>query len=184
MKKPTLLYVPLLLLFLLAAVVFAQHSSRVFDTLIRLVNQSESVRVPFELKNGRIKLPLAEATEAGIETDDALIAVGGNRMIDDAIWANELGKARVGEKVVYTIERRAENGEIVTRSFAVAGQPLNMTFVQIFSGFSITLLFLLLLPALSFLLGFYVAFVRPRDALAWVLLMLLLSVGSLLWKAD
>jgi sigma-B regulation protein RsbU (phosphoserine phosphatase) len=54
-----------------------------------------------------------------------------------------------------------------------------MTFMQIFSDFLITVIFLLLLPALSFLLGFYVAFVRPRDALAWVLLMLLLSVGSI-----
>ncbi|MDQ6786778.1 MAG: SpoIIE family protein phosphatase [Acidobacteriota bacterium] len=179
MKKPTLLYIPLTLLFLLTAIVFIQHSSRVFGSLKRLVNQSESVRVPFEFEKGKIKMALPEAAEAGIQPGDALIAVNGWQGIDDSIWTEVLGKVRVGEKVNYTIERQTENGETITRDFAVTGQPLQMTFMQIISDFSITVIFLLLLPALSFLLGFYVAFVRPRDPLAWVLLMLLLSVGSI-----
>ncbi len=179
MKKPALLYIPLTLLFLLTAIVFAQHSSRVFGGLTRLVNQSESVRVPFEFEKKEIKTVLPEVAAAGIEPEDALIVVYRNQAIDDSIWAQELGKVRVGEKVNYTIQRLAENGETETRDFAVTSQSLQMTFMQIFSDFFITVIFLLLLLALSFLLGFYVAFVRPRDVLAWVLLMLLLSVGSL-----
>src|SRR5205823_13688692 len=56
---------------------------------------------------------------------------------------------------------------------------LQMTFRQAATDFSTTFLFLLCLPALSFLLGFYVAFLRPRDPLAWILLFVLLGIGSI-----
>lgn len=173
------IYIPLGLLFILTMTVLVQHSYRVSKGLGRLVNQSESIRVPFEIKNGKIVNLLPEASEAGVQIGDGLVAVSGRVWDEDAVLADELNKIRVGDKVIYTIKRQTENGETITRQIAVDGLPIRMSFTQTLSELAIPVLFLLLLPTLSFLLGFYVAFVRVRDPLAWILLMLLLGVGSI-----
>jgi sigma-B regulation protein RsbU (phosphoserine phosphatase) len=179
MKRFTLLYVPLTLFFLLTATVFTLHSNRVFKGLGRLVFQSSSVRVPFEFSNHRVDEPMPEAAEGGMKRGDGLVAINGRRIVDDASWQDALASAKVGEVSVFTVERAGENGAVSTIDLQITGQPLRMSLGQTFRDGAITVLFLLLLPALSFLLGFYVAFVRPRDPLAWVLLLLLLSVGSI-----
>ncbi len=179
MKRFTLLYVPLTLFFLLTATVFTLHSNRVFKGLGRLVFQSSSVRVPFEFSKHRVGEPMPEAVEGGMKPGDGLVAINGRRIIDDASWQDAIGSAKVGEVSVFTVEREGENGSVSTIDLQITGQPLQMSLGQTLRDGAITLIFLLLLPAVSFLLGFYVAFVRPRDPLAWVLLLLLLSVGSI-----
>lgn len=179
MKNRNLFYIPLLLVFLLTIVVFFQHGSRVTSGLSRLINQSSSIRVPFEAKNGSIVTLLPEASAAGMQVGDRILAISGRSWVEEVILAEELNKLRIGDKVVYTIDRKALSGETVTQDIAVEGLPISMTFRQAASDFLISVIFLLFLPLLSFLLGFYVAFVRPRDPLAWILLMMLLSVGSI-----
>jgi sigma-B regulation protein RsbU (phosphoserine phosphatase) len=179
MKKPTFLYIPLLLLFLLTATVFVLHAGRVFQGLGRLVFPAASVRIPFEFSKHKVGEPMPEAVEAGILPGDTPVAINGVRLLDDATWQQALSTAKVGEKVIFTMARTDENGQTSNLDLAVTGQPLQMSLGQTISDSLITVIFLLLLPALSFSLGFYVALVRPRDPLAWVLLMLLLSVGSI-----
>jgi len=184
MKKPTLLYIPLLLLFLLTATVMVLHSGRVFQSLGRLIFPATSVRIPFEFSKHKVGEPMPEAAEAGMLPGDIPVAINGIRLIDDVSWQNALSTARVGEKVIFTVQRTDGNGAVSVHDIAVTGQPLQMSLGQTLSDAAVTVVFLLLLPAVSFLLGFYVVLVRPRDPLAWVLLLLLLSVGSIATESS
>lgn len=179
MKNRTLLYIPLAVLFALSLVVLVQQGGRVYRELNRLANQNSAARFPFELRKDLIIGITTEAKAAGIEIGDLIEAINGRALTDNKVLMEELDKARVGENVIYTIGRKTPTGEIISRDVAVEARPLQMTFWQIFANFSITLIFVFLLPATSYLLGFYVAFQRPRDAMAWILLFLLLGIGSI-----
>ena len=179
MKKKTLLYIPLVLLFLLAMTALVQHGNRTFMLLSRTVNQSSSIRIPFELQKSKVVYVLPEAAEAGMQVGDAITAINGRFFLDGTVLFEELGKTKVGDKVNYTIQRTTETGENVKREVSVTGLPMNQTFRQWFPDFLISFIFMLLLPVISYLLGFYVAFLRPRDPVAWILLFLLLGIGSI-----
>ncbi len=184
MKKRTLLYVPLIILFAISTAVLVQHGSRVFLMLSRIVNQSSSVRAPFEADNGKILAVLPEAAEAGMQVGDELTAVNGRGNKEGMILIDELYKKQVGEQVIYTVERKTETGETVTRDLSVTGRAMNQTLRQVLPDALITVIFLLLLPFTSFVLAFYVAFMRPRDPLAWILLFLLLGIGSIAMEGS
>ena len=184
MKKRTLLYVPLIILFVIAMTALIQHGRRTLMMLDRTVNQNTSIRIPFELERAKVVGVLPEAQEAGMQIGDNLTEINGRPLADGTMLFEELGKTPVGGKVNYTIERTNETGETVRRQISVTGMPMGQTFRQWFPDFLTTFIFLLLLPVISFLLGFYVAFLRPRDPLAWILLFLLLCIGSIALEAD
>ena len=179
MKSRIFFYIPLSLLFILSAVVYVQHARPVVASLERIVNQSKYVRFPFEIKNAAIVAVLPEAEAAGMKVGDHLIGIGGQLLGDDYHLSEEINKVNVGEKVQYTVERDDGTGVKTRADLFVDGVPQSLTFRQSAPDFAITFIFLLCLPAMSFLLGFYVAFLRPRDPLAWILLFLLLGIGSI-----
>lgn len=184
MKKPTLLYIPLIFLFIVSMTVLVQHGNRVFLLLDRIVNQSSSIRAPFEISKGKIVYALPEAAEAGMQIGDAVTAINGREYADGMVLIEELSKRKVGENVIYTVERQTETGETIKRDIGVVGGPINMSFRQALPDSLITFIFLILLPVTSFLLAFYVAFLRPRDPLAWFLLFLLLGIGSIAFEGG
>ncbi|HMJ08242.1 MAG TPA: hypothetical protein VK468_04510, partial [Pyrinomonadaceae bacterium] len=178
MRNRTILYIPLLFLFALSLTVYVQHANRVLSHAGRLIFQSTSIRVPFEIAGGKVVGVLPEAAEAGMLAGDRVVAIGGRPWIDSDVLFEELGKKNPGEQVVYTIERKAEGG-VLTQDLFVDSRPIVMTLRQSLSDIAITLIFHLLLPGVSYLLGFYVAFLRSRDPVAWLLLLLLLGIGSI-----
>lgn len=178
MKNRTLLYIPLLLLFALSLIAFFQHAGRVLPGVERLINQSTSIRVPFESSMGKIVDMLPEASAAGMQIGDGVLAISGRPLIGDAELHEELNKLEVGDPVTYTVERFDETGQRVRLDITIPSLPIAMTVGQTTTALSINLVFLLFLPALSFALGYYVCFMRPWDPLAWILLFLLLGIGS------
>jgi sigma-B regulation protein RsbU (phosphoserine phosphatase) len=178
MNKRTFLYIPLLALFVFTSVAFVQHAGRTLPGVIRLIDQNSSVRAPFEYSKTGISVVYPEGEAAGLRTGDFVTAINGRAWAEDGILGEELDKANVGDTVVYTVQRRGENGEIGTVELPVEGKPLSLTLGQTARNLTVEIVFLLLLPALSFLLGFYVCAMRPGDAMAWILLFLLLGIGS------
>ncbi len=180
MKRTIVPYIALSLLFVLSVVVFVQHSSPIMASLMRLTDQSHSVRAPFELGKGlKVILMLSEAKAAGMQVGDRLVAISGHNLTEDFSIENELNVLHVGDKVQYTVEREIPGGDTQRVEIFADGLPINMNLGQTLSNLSTNFLFLICLPALSFLLGFYVAFLRPRDPIAWILLLLLLGIGSI-----
>jgi sigma-B regulation protein RsbU (phosphoserine phosphatase) len=179
MKSRYLLYyIPLFLLFILSAVVYVQHARPIVSSLVRIASPSGFVRYPFELQKGAVAVMLPEAESAGMRTGDVIVAVDGVELRDGVNMTEQLNAHQPGDTVVYTVRREGDSGPAQI-DIPVEGVKLTMTFKNVATNFATTVLFLLCLPALSFVLGFYVAFVRPRDPLAWVLLFLLIGIGSI-----
>jgi sigma-B regulation protein RsbU (phosphoserine phosphatase) len=178
MKKRTLLYIPLVFLFFLTFAAFIMHAARVYTGLKRIVSIA-SVRSPFVSGKDGITELRPEGEAAGLKFGDRVFEVNGRALADDEIFYEELIKTHVGEPINLTVERRSEAGEIKRQFIAVPAAASDISFWQRVSDFSITLIFHIMLPGISFLLGFYVAFMRPRDAQAWILLFLLLGIGAI-----
>jgi phosphoserine phosphatase RsbU/P len=178
MKKPTLLYLPLLALFVVAATAFALNVQRVSPLLDRFVNPP-AVRSPIRMMNAIQKVE-PEAAEAGLQTGDRPISINGRELGDENAVIEELRKTKPGERINYVFERKTQTGDTERREANVVAVRAEETspFERAASFFVMTS-FWILLPAVSFLLGFWVVLVRPRDPLAWLLLLLLLSIGSL-----
>ena len=94
---------------------------------------------------------------------------------EPAFWATPFGQLQVGVPLVVTI---------VPKDLPIAAQrtiSLPVTSAR-FNSWDVAsdLVVGFFLPAVSLLLGFWVAFRRPRDPLAWLLLVLMLSFPHIL----
>ena len=92
-----------------------------------------------------------------------------------------MAKAKPEEILNLTIARTNSSGQ--TENLQISYKPpileKNLAFYsRLVAGF----LYAYILPTLCVLLGFYVAFVRPKDFLAWMLLFMLLGFSSIGWK--
>ncbi len=179
MKSRVLPYLFLTFLFVVSMVVFVDHARPILVSLERVVDPSHSVRVPFEHQNGLVESVLPEAAEAGMRPGDRLVAINGHRPNGAFALDREFASMQVGDKATYSVVRGAPGTETEQIDLVADTRPVTIAFRDAFTSFSITFLFLLCLPGISFLLGFYVAFMRPRDPLAWTLLLLLLGIGSI-----
>ncbi len=177
MKKPTLLYIPLILLFALCLTAFITHAGRVILTANRISGLRDSVRSPIK-SGGVIDDQLPEIADAGAVKGDSVIRINGRELSNDS-YLDELLKTHPGDPINLTIERKDANGETEQKELVIKAAEKKVTLAGTLANVGLLLVFNVLFPGLSFLLGFYVVAVRPRDALAWVLLGVLLGVGSI-----
>ncbi len=174
MKKPTLLYIPLFVLFALSLSVLAIHWNRIFKMF-----DVASSQVEMPTTANRVVINLRpEAEQAGLKLNDKLVAINGREIENGDIYFEEVAKAKPGEILSLTMARTNSAGQ--TENVQISYQPptleKNLTFYsRLVAGF----LYAYILPTLCVLLGFYVAFVRPKDFLAWMLLFMLLGFSSI-----
>ena len=169
-KRPIFLYSLLAILFLITLV----YQVRYLPDFAR----RETKHFPFffvESGSNRIDFATPESGQFGIHTGDQLLAVNGVPFRG----TGELGRAfedvQVGVPLVMTIRAKdTPAGGQQNVSLPVTAEQLASwdTAADLVVGF--------LLPAVSLLLGFWVAFRRPRDPLAWLLLVLMLSFPHIL----
>jgi hypothetical protein len=168
-KRPMFLYSVLACLFAITLV----YQIRYIPDLIR----RETIHFPFffvEEGGNTISFSNRETTGLGVHNGDHLLAVNGTPFIG----AGQLGKAfrdiQVGIPIVVTIAPKSAPDE--QRSIS-----LPVTRAQFHSWDTASdMVVELLLPAVSLVLGFWVAFRRPRDPLAWLLLALMMSFPHIL----
>lgn len=174
MKKPTLLYIPLLILFIFAAAVLAVHYGSFFS---RYDVAYAGIRVPFTVVGSVVSMR-PEAESAGLKIGDRIVAVNGKRFESERAYLEELKNADSDADTRFTVARKTETGAVeeldVNIRLTRVERDLNF-YLLIVVGF----LYSYVLPTLCILLGFWVVLVRPRDYLAWLLLFLLLGVSSI-----
>jgi phosphoserine phosphatase RsbU/P len=178
MKKRTLLYIPLAILLLVTLGAFVLHSFRVYEGLKRIIYVAE-VRSPLVTDKNGISQLQPEGEAAGLKKGDRVLEINGRGIYGEQVFYEELLKTHAGEPINFTIERKNVIGEAARQVITVSAAKGEISMFERISDFAITLIFHLLLPGISFLLGFYVAFMRPRDAQAWILLFLLLGIGAI-----
>ncbi len=169
-KRPILLYSLLAGLFAISLLYQARY-------LPDLVHR-ETLLFPFffvDPGSDTINFTTPEAANFGIRNGDHLVAVNGTPFTGTGVLGQAFNKAKAGVPLVVTIVAKdAPKGEQRTIALPVTSTPLNS-----WSDFS-DLVVEFLLPALSLLLGFWVAFRRPRDPMAWLLLALMMSFPNIL----
>jgi len=174
MKKPTLLYIPLFVLFALSLSVLAVHWNKVFRLF---AVASRQIEMPTIINNEVINLR-PEAEQAGLKVNDKIVAVNGRETETSEIYIEEIAKVKPEENLNLTVARTNAGGQ--TENFQISYKPQELErdlnyYSRLVAGF----LYAYVLPTLCVLLGFYVAFVRPRDFLAWLLLVMLLGFSSI-----
>src|SRR5882757_2382291 len=116
-----------------------------------------------------------KAAGFGIHNADQLIAVNGTAYTGTGVLGRALTKAEAGTSLVVTI--------VPAHAPASGQRTISLPVTKSkFESWDVVADFVVgfLLPAVSLLLGFWVAFRRPRDPLAWLLLALMLSFPHIL----
>ncbi|HEX9927018.1 MAG TPA: SpoIIE family protein phosphatase [Pyrinomonadaceae bacterium] len=177
MKKTTFLYIPLLILFMLAMSVLILHYAFAVQRA-NIISKLE--QLPFTYSASVVAMR-PEAESAGLKLGDKLIAINGRTIESDEVFFEEVSKLTQDEPAVFLVsrtdgERAAEQREIRLNLSTPARD------FDYFSKFVVGFLYAYFLPTICMLLGFWVVFVRPRDFLAWLLLFMLLGFSSIAFE--
>jgi sigma-B regulation protein RsbU (phosphoserine phosphatase) len=175
-KRPILRYCILAFLF---AITLAYEAPYLHD-ILRDQNRS----FPFfniEEATDRVGIVTQEAAKAGIRKDDEVLSIDGQSYRGASDLARSFARTPGGGHITVVVRSSdpAHPGErtIVLPVRAVREDPWRI------AG-ELALYFFL--PAISILLGFWVAFQRPRDPMAWLLLALMLTFPHIFesYKAE
>jgi sigma-B regulation protein RsbU (phosphoserine phosphatase) len=118
----------------------------------------------------RITLVDSKATGLGLHTGDEVLSVNGRPYRGLSDWVEVVRDTPVGQKITLVV-RPADPAPTGERTITFVVENDRPGFWGIFAV--VTLYFLI--PAVSVALGFWVAFMRPRDPMAWLLLVLMLT---------
>lgn len=161
-KRPTLLYGLLAILFVITLLYHAFYFPALYHR--------EAFHYPFfavEPGTNEIAFASQDAVRHGVHNGDHLLAVNGEPFSGTGMLARAMNDLQVGRPIVVTIGER-------TLSLPVsADRP---EFWDTASGWVLEYL----LPVTSLLLGFWVAFRRPSEPMAWLLLALMMSFPHIL----
>ena len=158
-------------LFLISIVFQARFT---LDSVRAQTSITESARPPFRIRpiDGVLTALLPEAKAAGISEGDQPISIEGRPLRGNASISEALRKRQAGDLIRV---RASHNGIPIAASIrlrAPAERPLTV------SEWVVALLLNYMTPWFCITLGFAVAFARPRDPLAWLLALLMLSFSK------
>lgn len=143
--------------------------------------QPNPVWKPFFLgDDGVIGFLNPAAKAAGLTDDDRLLAVNGRPLKGRAVYGEQLMRSRLGDVMNVTVLHRDSNGRHVQKimNISMVREPRSSWNAEILNA-----LLAIVLPYLVALLGFWVAAVRPRDPLAWLVLIIMLGY-EFFWDAS
>ncbi len=134
----------------------------------------EAAQAPFTLGPTGVTLNILrpEAAAAGLARGDRLLALDGKPALGERSPQAAANERRAGDPMLVTVERNGVPVSASVRLSAAADAPLTVTDWIVFAFLDV------LTPWFCLILGFGVAFQRPRDPLAWLLLLLLMSFGG------
>ena len=181
-RRPTALYI---VLSLLAAFAFSYEVRLCCQQFPEWFGRDDAPSRPFFLDTGgtgplQISFLNNTAAQAGLRSGDALLTINGRPVVGTADFGEAMARSHAGDVVRVTVQRRGESAERAVSIKLSAGRtPLRGNVVW----WSLKILNIVIVPMLCLTLGFWVAFVRPRDPLAWLLLGFL-TTFAVFFNAD
>jgi len=114
-----------------------------------------------------------EAYKAGVREIDVVTGVNGQPFTGLAVFGEAMAKAKPGDTLEITLRTPGSNTERTAKiPLTTPSRTINWAVVAV-------IMLKVVLPVFSILLGFWVAFVRPRDISAWLLIGVLLGLCNL-----
>jgi sigma-B regulation protein RsbU (phosphoserine phosphatase) len=177
MKSRYVYYIPLIALFLIAVTYQTRFT---VEALREDFYPNEQVREPFLMEDVDpvITSLRPEGEEAGLLVGDRVLTVGGRALRGSAVFDQLAAAARPGDPLSVTVTRADDTGKTEEKRFTVRWAASQTGRQSISESLPYTLAFIVM-PVFCLLLGFWVAAMRPRDPLAWLLLGLMLSFAQL-----
>jgi sigma-B regulation protein RsbU (phosphoserine phosphatase) len=174
-KKPSLLYIPLLMLFLFVGTVLTLHyvAAGFRSQIVSKLNL-----LPFTYASGAVLALTPEAESAGVRVRDRIVEINGKTFENETDFYREITSLQPEQTARFLFSRQTENGATEQREVAVTLKKAADKNSRYYSQSLITVLYTYFLPTICILLGFWVVAVRPRDFVAWLLLLLLLGISS------
>ena len=173
MKKKSLLYIPLLLLFAFVMLALVSH----YGNFVGVLNlDPKPYRIPFGFFNGSATNLTEKARDAGIKAGDKIKSINGTPIEKNEEFFTFSKQINSPEPLLVKIER-TEGNATVTEEIQIAPTAF-VASASYYGGVLVNFLFVYFLPTFCVLLGFWVVFLRPDDYLAWLLLFLLCGLGS------
>jgi sigma-B regulation protein RsbU (phosphoserine phosphatase) len=179
-RRPRALYVVLLVL---AAFTFAYEVRLAYQQFPGLFGYRDAPGRPFFLETHgtdpiQISFVEANARQAGLKNGDTLLTINGRPVVGAADFGEAMAAARAGDVMRVTVRREGESGDrsaAIKLGYRASGRSA--------VWYALAILNVIVVPLLCLTLGFWVAFVRPRDRLAWLLLGFL-STYAVFFNAD
>lgn len=183
MKSKYAPYVPLAILFALAATYQARFYA---DAVQQLNSPTEVAQFPLNTQaaSALISYVGAEAKQAGVHEDDRLLSVNNLPFTGGKVLAAAIANARPGDTLtVAVMHPETEGATAREETVNVKLAPL-MASARGLGNWLFQAILHLVMPAFCLLLGFWVAALRPRDLLAWLLLFLMMSFAVFLPRVN
>jgi sigma-B regulation protein RsbU (phosphoserine phosphatase) len=174
MKKKTGLYLPLIVLFLFTVVVFFQHFRAAPE---RFEGVTDDYSLPFTA-NGPVTYVAPTAQAEGLRAGDRFVTINGEVPTNEN-FKREVDKAGQGAPLNLVVQRKIEGSDeqqTINLTITPVKRNKDIPYVmKIATGF----VFVFVLPTFCILLGFWVAFIRPRDPQAWLLLFVMMGMSGI-----
>ncbi len=173
MKKLTLQYAFLTMLVLWALASQIASSAHILYTMA--VTAAQSAPLPFHLRaySNRIERFVPGYENGPLHVDDEVLAVNGQDILGREQIDRFFTDLHAGDTVRIAV-RRSDGRKLSSQTFSMrlrAAPPRTFGWIMVLT--------LVLLPFSCLLLGFFIAFVRPADPLAWITMAMLASFGQI-----
>lgn len=164
------------LLFLYVGIVGTYAVANSVSTIIGNFNLRDQVQAPFQLYGNLIYSAEKPAIRAGATKGDTVLAINGLAFAGQALWQRIRWYAKPGNSVTLLV--RKPNGTTHTAKILLEGYPKGWSVEDpptptALPDHIFALLLVLVVPVFCLVLGVWVAFARPSDPNAWLILVLL-----------
>lgn len=177
MSKRAFLYILLAALFVIATSYQARFVQR---RLAYLTNpDSFALNQIVTSTSGVITFVGDTARDAGIQKGDTLLAVEGRPYVGRGVLADALAGKQVGDPLSVLIRRQGEQAPTESVTFPIGKVQEDGDGLPSFSQWVFVIVVTMVMPIFCLVVGFWVAAIRPRDPVAWLLLGLLLSFAQM-----
>jgi sigma-B regulation protein RsbU (phosphoserine phosphatase) len=182
-RRPLARYVALGVLFLIAVTYETRYNKYAFPEWFGRTN---AANWPFLVGVTNNDLSIAylrpEAKAADLHEGDTLVAVNGKPVTGTAVFGRAIAHAHGGDVLEVTVRPKGNTTDSGNRavSLKLSAEGRRLSGERELGGLDplVKVLLALVMPLFCLLLGFWVAAVRPRDPLAWLLLALMLSFAA------
>ncbi|HMF78298.1 MAG TPA: SpoIIE family protein phosphatase [Bryobacteraceae bacterium] len=171
-KKPTLQYAVLAVLLFWALIAQLTYSGFLIHTQ---ATAAKPVERPFYLDTFSTKIAqvLPPYQNSGLRAGDDIVTINGQPLDSQRQLEDQWFALRPGDVLPVTVQRR-QNGGTETLTIPVQMRKYGSRTL----GWAVVIMFAGVLPLSCLLVGFYIAFARPLDPLAWITMAMLASFGQ------